>query len=1409
MTQSPFPLKPIEEIITDSTIPNSPSDILEKIQDINRRYEFYHQIYPQRILHPELFEFEIKLEYQLVNINIKKYIESFALESLESLKKRILFQSIQPLFVFFSPNFHFQNETNSVLDLYLIFKSHFLIQKSNVKKRIEATNICDELSDSKIDTYLMKENLEFLLLHSSKSDILGIPPPPPPSSSSITPKITTQQPFEILVSLYNEIYQEFSIELRHFLILYIIFLLLTKYKMFRFPLSRTDLLSLKAEIPNIFNSFDFDLFQNDYLNSIQIKLTNKRSIIEDLLEIEIWMEEYYTQYQKLNKEIQTHMTQCMSIVREIYSDCSLQIEKESTIGQITNIILDTKETAGTIFNKLNLKPEIPFAKYKIFYKICMNVNLDDVENKDHLNDPHLKIFNQENNIIIYIQNTFEGLELQYISTNTLSSESDLKSFLNLEQCRVLHKKEVGIMYDFFIINNPPSSYSENWNPMDSSIMADIIMNNPIFSNVFYINDSEKISRQNKSIFIYFKNFISKQEDIPIYVGGWNRIHSRFGDLTAILTPFYNEDTKNFQIYVKITRSKNIETIRFFKMYLFKLVANYNQNILKYIDEFKQVYKGFQISLKIEKMSTQDPILHPKIFSYHSFVIGCQSHKKPIIVSHEEADRIEPHKKILFPPVPYQDIEPQWYICQNEEYCYPNLKEVYEKNHPFGYAPCCYKTKSKEKDQRKIINDIIHKIKNEKYESFSDVIDFQQKLKQETTYILKSPKLELDDFNKIGYLESQLVTFLKSIFYFSQTLTDKKEPSYYYFVRIGSSHWKYDSLLSCLEYFHTKMMSLKPQSTPRSRSLSSSQVSIQILREMIQTFIINFPYVYLQENVPLPIDSLLQQLNNPYQYIDANHFITILQEFYNVSIYIFVYKEMEKNNYQIQLFQPSFLKQFLFSFQNNVQKRPLLFLIEFQSNQMIPHYEIIGYMDTHIKNYKEDLKLTDISIDMSHIHFYCNYNRHLYNLIVQSYTCFTSFNTDKQSTEFKSIELIDLSQIKWMDHLPKFQYIDNFGKTKLLIFENNYIALLLNPILPLFQNCVQCDLQFVIDSIYKTNIRSILRHFKNHSIPIKLYKYKTLFYLIPYQYYYIIAYYEDLSIKSKNIPILKNELCILEFLMEEKRSKGSIFHQIHSLSKLANILQDYCIIEFQKYLSNKSICPSVFELSQHIQFFFDECIHFIDDYNYPDIHHISPRFDSNPLFFYQDKLVLIDNMKSKLSFFLQWFFTTKTSSLQMYSELIEIPSYYQFTTDFLSLSNNVIQTELKSVSFSILQTHISSPLKDIQIYQLNTFQFYINFEDALLSQPFVLIHLFHKEEGIIKVSNYIETHELNLSSIPPKKYLEYIDFQWKNPNPSISVHFNNFEFLLYTKLTPQTSNRSITSYFFLIPYSILQNKKKMA
>ena len=1192
------------------------------------------------VLNPQQFGHEKEFTCDCLPAPQSVSIKIFAMDSIIDIKMRIsVVTNHFPTYIFFKEDFL---QTRLFLDLFQVFD---LIPKQ-VKKPIRRPTIAGGGAKKKQE----------------------------PAAATAIVKHPLIDIFECAV--------KYGVKLYLFLKLYVIFKIYKDYPFLvipeqkRKPNENMVIQKLPALIGVIIDNLPLDKFSTRCINQEVKKEYTKADMKKN------WTPEM------METELKNMMAkqERMKVSVEEWADSAIKFESlpvlpirdEKIVGQLESFKVGTQDTTGILFDKLALNIDYPLAKYKEFYKIfIMDNGFTKTQNEEITMDTNstLRIIDKDGRLCFYIENQPKGIKIQCVLENEsgLPDRDSLIQFLNISEPQIQASVSMGIVTEFFIDNT--SKF-----PLDSSIFSNLCMNNKLFSRFFKTNDTDKISR-GKSVFIYFTDYGNRQAKTSqqdIHVGGWNKIVSRFGDLTAILSSFQKKE-KSFVIHVKVIRSSNIDIVKSFQIVLGKLLNLYAELYTSQVALFKQYNPKFEAYVPPPQkeaaiMSTSG--LPSSIFSGVIYSRSCQ-YPKPKIISAEKAATITPDKKLLFPSIPYKNFEPQWYECPHsskipkQNFVYPGLVEVKDIGHPFGYAPCCYRESSLQ-DNTQISKDLEFYINNHYFEYFDKTVplaSIPKKTDRKTTSII------LNFIGQEAPLPEKLEQFMTLL-----------EPSLE-FNRVGTSKWKYDSLIGCLEYRRAKLDNNIMQS-PRDLRAALSATELN---------------VGMQQNYDIGVEGILEILQDPNIGLEAKRFIRILEEYYNINIFVFT----QTSDRQIDILRPHNYKEYYYSFWNTIKQRPIVFLIEYEISLK---YELIMSRD-----------------DEGEIYYDFDCYKEYKGLLLHAYGTFCGqtpivIPTDSICRPFFTHQILDC-----------------YGKTRILLLQNLYPALLREPISPLSLPSVPGDLPI-------PSYSALTQFLDAHGIPIvQMYHYKQNLILGVQDFgiLYFICSSKGLQQKLKDCDIpsitTSKDANLIEIVGLLKNQNQNFIMTKQNI-RLVNAIKDLTLYHFSLFI--KDILPKItlFNIGQSIDQFFELETSFVpvQQITYTSVHNIHPRFSNNPHLIKDGKLILPAVLKRKLYFFLQWYSVTKTDLFHDYKNLIEIPNYFSYTSDFVYKPNHIIQTSLNSFKNSSTQTYVKEPLASLKSPTEKLF-FYYNPRETPQNKPYLALITADFDFGC-RIASYFSLHK---------------------------------------------------------------------
>lgn len=728
---------------------------------------------------------------------------------------------------------------------------------------------------------------------------------------------------EQLTSLYEEMNKNgFRISFFEYLSHFFLFQLL------RFPFDihsqkwSTQLLSLKVMfVPDLTKSFP------PLLDPVTQK---KMHIREYLAKIDAEWFKKHLQEKKDNAQIYSKKVKESEEIGSFFEKVDpIPVYDQEQIGQIISFDVKTSmDTTGTIFSKLELNEHVPVAKYKTFFNYfhsCPSqIQLDEQMDIDFY---ALRVFNEKGIIQIVVLNKPYGLMVQAIVTkdSIFVNKDSVLAFLKLEN----GEKEVanGVLFNCKIENPCPEGFKQDmWTtPIDPSIFSNMCINNRLFSRFLTVNDTDKISRQNSSVYLYFKSpTFHMKESEPVYVGGWNRSSSRFGDLTAILTP-ERRTIEDSTIQISIKRSIHKEVVDQFILFISKLIRIYNLGIKDEIQQMRKLLPKFhladipiQLITKVGmSLSDQDP----KIFPKNVYSVACQK-GKPVIISEEEASKYPENQTIRFPPVAVEDFQPKIYSChENDVYKYIGFVDMKKKvpDHPFGIAPCCFKKDNTQKNE----------IEMAKITTMTETEDVPI-IYMPSSYRLTTEKI-IDQAGHLGVLPIELRRFFLML-----------HPLREYW-RIGMPYsWRNKSVLACCEYYY---------------GVTHKETHFRNLNRLLQSMESFGLACCYQQTYDMNQSDIARNLLNVEDYMDPRIYLPLLEGFYGVTIIIFckhtdgTFTILRPNVYHNLVYTIDPSKPVLFVYQHFGGAKNVAKAIQ---KQLDPVHELIGWQKDQVLNLSSEL-----------------------------------------------------------------------------------------------------------------------------------------------------------------------------------------------------------------------------------------------------------------------------------------------------------------------------------------------------------------------------------------------------------------------------------------------------------------------
>mgnify|MGYP001565947806 CR=1 FL=1 len=575
---------------------------------------------------------------------------------------------------------------------------------------------------------------------------------------------------------------------------------------------------IEDEIQKILNhdKFNFELFMRHEAD------TYKRAIIQDT---------------DSNRRISQRETKVATEFSSIIPVKTTDYEIDN-ISYVLFLNIPNNTSLAEIFNMIVLNEHIPYCVYNNYHKILKTfippTTWNDLSSDDFIS---LMVSQRKGDIakeadytqvIIGYQDDAIGALLKYTTSVYNISQAELSArFLScLPNINTTSQIESKIIATTNIPNND----------IDFDILADLIMNNQLFSHFLVTNESAKATKVQH--FIYFKH--------PIYT-----------DITAsVARRIYTKPTSNIFTqntpYIKIkARGQNMAAITTFREVIAKLFNVYITEKPSIISFYKQYIPDFGSQLPIDITEEKEHRLkdiEPELFTGD---ISRTCKVLPRIVSEEEALQKGEGKYMQFPKTPEEGTQ-HYYICDDDKLV-PSLKDN-KLSKKYKYLPCCHESH--------------HPIYLEYYKGIA-----HKKSTLAQSHIIKTKKFA--GHNKVAVLPDNL-TYLLSLFDGYTNIN---------FGRKGVHDTK-SSFLECI------WMALKIGPYANSDNITQEDMEKALLteRQTVLASLIKTTGVSGQETYNMTQEDILNKLTNPAINLEPSLFIRLLEAQYNCKIFVFTRTE---------------------------------------------------------------------------------------------------------------------------------------------------------------------------------------------------------------------------------------------------------------------------------------------------------------------------------------------------------------------------------------------------------------------------------------------------------------------------------------------------------------------------------------
>ena len=1021
-----------------------------------------------------------------------------------------------------------------------------------------------------------------------------------------------------------------------------------------------EIINIEYNMFDTFNSF-FERFKNifslSYLQFFKIWLIKKENINLGLLDLKLTIfQNNIPNESDVNNILELFLKNKLTIdldkkIKENLNDNNEQIirdfekiekiENSNFFIEKKNIKLILKKSESTlleIFNNIIVNKFVPFVTTNNLFKIYNNLIPFEDWN-----------FSSDEGIILKILNTTKDIKKynsNHYTTIGISRENDnfiIETQIYISDNYIKKNDLINILFD--VLNLSTDIIEQNLDysitgifsypqyKFNNYILADLCLNNNIFSRFIRINESQNAHKSTNSVYIYFTDPSNDQL------------------LTANITQkiFDNKDTylkkisiKNLKfnepyIRIKVSKSENIKYIDRFITIFSKLMTIYYEEKDNIISFYRKYLPDFGIEkyqeLKKEKIFLKNIV--PQLF-YPNYGTYCGF--PPTIVDKETADTYPDNEKILFPKD--DDIQ-RYYVCDETKhkepgYKYPGIrKNPLENKDKYPYIPCCYKSIDGKIPNGRILYD--------KYMLGKDtmnVLDLNNR-------IITTRKI-LKNSNQLGILPLNISKLLQ--------IYDINNFKYY---RKGSSRTK-NSFLECV---------LRGCGIPK---IQNKLAEIDNNYDVLKKFLIekrlelitneNIISICRQENYNINSQEIVKNISNLDTYLDPKLYIKLLEYIYQVNIFLFTDNENEGS-----ILIPNHVNGYL-QYINPYKKTIIIYehMGSYTDNLDYPQCELIvlnsikypeQFLNSVFSNKIKQSIIDNVSKDsISNIQKYIYYQSSV-------------IGNKLKKMLIKFIESYQLNRLLSRIRLPNIniisQYIDNYGKTRFLEinFNNFIIKVGVSPIPPLPVP------EKKLDYFLTSNNYDIIKKFINENN-----MYIKSQYIKDGKTVEINVSSNEKFQKKTVYHILINEIDIFENIditlhnhfFEQEESLLQIFN--HN-KRIARYLKEYVLWRFSYYIYENNIKINYYV---HIKDFFEKNIEIIPNFKYENIF---KKFYIDTGIMKDGKIIIGGNnpeeTKKRLMYCLYLEIQRNITRIINYKNKEYMENFFQDITDFTIHPNQVI------------------------------------------------------------------------------------------------------------------------------------------
>lgn len=861
------------------------------------------------------------------------------------------------------------------------------------------------------------------------------------------------------------------------------------------------------------------------------------------------------------------------------------------------ITLDFKElTILEIFNYIRLNENVPFATVNKYYKILNNYIPFDEWVKESNENLSLKVCERPRaslerykdyvNVDVGVEKDVVLATMKIITERGyLSKDQFIERFLNVFRIAVKYSnlQETEMIGIFQFPKTRINTY----------VLSDLIMNDTLFSSLITVNESakatkKKIDNNQPWLYLYFQH----PSTGSIHAGISQKIADR-GNIELRETD--PDIFPHSEPYIRVRiRGKNLKSIQKFQEIFSKLMILYEKKYNEIVNFYTQYIPTFGTinEFQLPPREMKPDMIAPEVF-VRNYTRSCSDNRMTTIVSKDQAGD---HETMLFPrsagghsvEYPSDGKNQQYYVCLNPEYPYTGIQHNnLENSEDYPFIPCCFKNKQNKKNSlyRQYFFDEEIELKNKKQQDF-----------------ITTDKILLA--GQYGFLPEPVTKMFEIL----------DSDSNYKYIRSGVPR-------SQSSFLFAVAVALNDQTGILEMDNDEQENWLQSIREEMETT----PVRALSRQCDYNID-LDHSIGDMTQYLDPNHYVQVLEGYFDCNIYLFN-KE--------RLFLPNFTQSYYKKLNNS--RCIFIYVHSGSESDRAKYPQCEGILRWNTKNEND-------------VQFAFDYNQAIgkkVNQIFEAIRKSYSLNNPVPETE-----MILASELKLIS-----QYADAYGKTRQINIEydSEKITILTSPrpqlICPITNQ----------PELWKTDSKTALAFFEKSGATVLS---QTIFNGKAREINAISGTVK-LTIpindegKLKRIPVSTEGMHSVE---SESISDMEIYNQN---KKFARYITEYTFWMFSKYISGEKVITD-----KILQKFGKKNMTIIKDFKYVDI---KKRFSLSESGVIKDgKLVVTSiDMYKRLLYVVKLYSIRDLKSLLSYSERKDISHYYEDITDFMQYANQII------------------------------------------------------------------------------------------------------------------------------------------